>query len=140
MLISVRYGEQPMPNRLAHFAIEADHVPRARAFYEAVFGWRFQPWGPPDFYLIEGAGVHGALQQRAESLPRGRKGFECTIAVDDLDRSGEAVIRAGGEIIAEPVTIPGVGRLVQFCDTEGNEAIIMQYEPERLAEIGLASD
>jgi predicted enzyme related to lactoylglutathione lyase len=37
-----------MPNNIAHFAIDADNVPRARRFYEAVFGWRFTPWGPPE--------------------------------------------------------------------------------------------
>ena len=41
-----------MPNNLSSFAIHADDVQRARRFYEAVFGWRFEPWGPPDFYLI----------------------------------------------------------------------------------------
>ena len=29
-----------------------DDVDRARRFYEAVFGWEFEPWGPPGFYLI----------------------------------------------------------------------------------------
>ena len=28
-------------NELSHFAINADDVPAARAFYEKVFGWRF---------------------------------------------------------------------------------------------------
>ena len=56
-----------MPNNLKHFAIHADDVPRARAFYEKVFGWQFRPWGPPGFYLIqtgtdEDPGVQGALK------------------------------------------------------------------------------
>ena len=41
-----------MANNLASFAIRVDDVDRARAFYEAVFAWRFEPWGPPGFYLI----------------------------------------------------------------------------------------
>ena len=32
--------------------IQADDIERARRFYERVFGWRFESWGPPDFYLI----------------------------------------------------------------------------------------
>jgi predicted enzyme related to lactoylglutathione lyase len=28
-----------MPNNVSFFAINADDVPRARKFYEAVFGW-----------------------------------------------------------------------------------------------------
>jgi predicted enzyme related to lactoylglutathione lyase len=32
-----------MPNSVCHFEIFAGDVPRARAFYEQVFGWRFDP-------------------------------------------------------------------------------------------------
>ena len=44
-------------------------VPRARRFYESDFGWSFEPWGPPGFFLIktgtdQDPGVHGALQKR----------------------------------------------------------------------------
>ena len=124
-----------MPNKLAHFAIEADDVARARAFYENVFGWRFEPWGPPDFYLIHGAGVHGALQKRHEPPPKGRKGFECSFAVDELKAAMKAVEAAGGALVGTQSTIPGVGELIVFQDTEGNEAIIIQYTPERLSEV-----
>ncbi|MEL6246167.1 MAG: VOC family protein [Pseudomonadota bacterium] len=126
-----------MPNKLAHFAIEADDVERARSFYEAVFGWRFTPWGPPDFYMIGGAGVHGALQKRREPAPTGRKGIECSFAVDDLKVAAERIELAGGTLTGDPNAIPTVGELRPFTDTEGNEAIIIQYSPERLAEMGL---
>ncbi len=125
-----------MPNRLAHFAIEADDVDRARAFYQAVFEWEFEPWGPPEFYLIHGAGVHGALQKRREPMPEGRKGFECSFAVDDLTESIKRVEGAGGKTLGAVVGIPNVGQLVTFADSEGNEAILIQYEAERLKEFG----
>ncbi len=41
-----------MPNNIDRFAIHADDVSRARRFYENVFGWKFEAWGPPDFYLV----------------------------------------------------------------------------------------
>jgi predicted enzyme related to lactoylglutathione lyase len=41
-----------MPNDLAHFAIQVDDTQRAIRFYESVFGWNFQPWGPPGFWMI----------------------------------------------------------------------------------------
>lgn len=126
-----------MPNKLAHFAIEADDVDRARRFYEQVFGWQFEPWGPPGFYLIHGAGVHGALQARREPMPEGRKGFECSFAVDDLDRSIQLIREAGGWTDDHTHTIPTVGRLAAFRDTENNAAIVIQYEPERRRELGL---
>jgi predicted enzyme related to lactoylglutathione lyase len=125
-----------MPNRLAHFAIEAADVDRAKTFYESVFGWDFEPWGPPEFYLIHGAGVAGALQKRQAPLPEGRKGFECSFAVDSLKASRDKVETAGGKLLGAAVTIPTVGQLVQFLDTEGNQAILIEYEPERLKAFG----
>jgi len=127
-----------MPNKLAHFAIEAEDVGRALKFYETVFGWRFEPWGPPDFYLIDGAGVHGALQKRSEPMPEGRKGFQCSFAVTDLGATIKLIEKAGGRLGGSRHQIPTVGDLVQFTDTEGNEAIIIQYEPDRLKELNLA--
>ncbi|PHS27926.1 MAG: glyoxalase [Robiginitomaculum sp.] len=119
-----------MPNKLAHFAIDAEDVERARAFYESVFDWQFEAWGPPEFYLIRNAGTHGALQKRTGPSVPGRHGFECSIAVDDLSASMAAIKKAGGRINGAPHTIPTVGELVSFRDTEGNQAIIVQYEAE----------
>ena len=53
-----------MANHVKFFAITADDVERARRFYESAFGWTFEDWGPPGFYLIHGAGLQGALQGR----------------------------------------------------------------------------
>ena len=60
-------------NSLAHFAINADDVERARKFYEKVFGWKFNSWGPPGFYMIEatGSAVLGSLQGRLDSSASG---------------------------------------------------------------------
>jgi predicted enzyme related to lactoylglutathione lyase len=126
-----------LPNKLAHFAIEAENVTRARAFYEAVFGWQFEPWGPPGFYRIHGAGTKGSLQQRVGPSVAGRKGFECSFAVDDLDHSSKLIEEAGGTLVGPRHEIPTVGILAQFYDTEGNVAVIIQYTKEASEEHGL---
>lgn len=123
-----------MPNNLASFAIHADDVDRAVRFYEAVFGWRFEPWGPPGFYLIhtgdaDSPGVTGLLHARME--PRsgtGLNGFECTFSVDDVDAILAAVEANGGTVTMPKSPIPTVGTLIRFLDTEGNEVGAMKYE------------
>jgi uncharacterized protein len=123
-----------MPNNVVHFAIHADNLDRARRFYSSVFGWRFTPWGPPDFYLVETGtswdpGIRGALQKRESGAPAGGvNAFECTIAVDNVDAMARDITTAGGTILHGPMTIPGVGRVVQFRDSEGNVACAMQYD------------
>jgi len=123
-----------MAHNVVHFAIHADDVERARHFYEGVFGWRFDQWGPPGFYEIttgdvDGPGIHGALHARSEPLTgSGTRGFTCTVAVDDLDEIRRRVVALGGRVTFEDVQIPTVGTLVQFLDTEGNEVAAMVYD------------
>ena len=120
---------------VVHFAIEADDVDRARAFYEGVFGWRFEAWGPPGFYRVlsgtaEVPGIEGALYAR--TVPRrgddAMVGYRCTIGVPDLDATTQAVVANGATIRTERSTIPGVGSLIEFADPEGNIVCAMQYE------------
>ena len=124
-----------MSNDVQFFAINADDVPRARQFYTTVFGWDFQPWGPPGFYLIatgqEPAGSHsGGLQERRELVP-GQKmtGFECTITVENIDQAIHAIEANGGRLATPKFHIPTVGTCAYFQDTEGNVAGICQREP-----------
>jgi predicted enzyme related to lactoylglutathione lyase len=123
-----------MPSNLASFAIHAGDVQRARRFYEAVFGWQFEPWGPPDFYLIHtgddaSPGVQGLLHKRME--PRGDGGpncFECTVAVADLAAVTALVEAHGGRVLMNQVPVPTVGVLTKFVDPEGNVVGAMAYE------------
>ena len=121
-----------MPATFRHFAINADDVPRAKRFYEEVFGWKFEPWGPPDFYQIKNAGrdVLGALQGRRE-LKSGvpMASYEATLGVEDLKGALTAVERNGGRILMVPYRIEGVGELAYVEDPEGNFVGVMQYEP-----------
>src|SRR3954464_3461799 len=118
------------PNQLAHFAINADDVDRARAFYENVFGWKSSAWGPPGFYQLEGAGVVAALQGRRELVKGPRTvGFECTIAVESIDAVEKAVLAQGGKILLARSVIATVGTLMFFQDPEGNAFGAMQYDP-----------
>lgn len=122
-------------NNVVHFSVHADDVERAKAFYESVFGWKFEPWGPPDFYLIQTGtdsdrGIRGALQRRMEPVSgTGMTGFECSITVADVKATREQIKSHGGEIVADVVEIPAVGRMIQFRDTEGNAVVAMQYHP-----------
>lgn len=125
---------KPIPNAVSHFAVQADDVPRAMKFYEKVFGWRFVPWGPPGFYCIEtglpeNPGILGALHQRHEPVAgRGMIGFECSIAVTDVEAVAERVKRHGGVIVIPKCAIPTVGWMIKFHDSEGNVVGAMQYD------------
>lgn len=126
---------------VAHFAINADDLDRAKRFYERVFGWRFEPWGPPGFLLVttgteKQPGILGALQKRRELVAGQRTiGYECTVAVADVDAAAAAVVANGGTILIPRTLIPTVGHLIFFRDPEGNVAGAMQYDSNAQVEI-----
>lgn len=121
-----------MPANLASFAIHVDDTDRARAFYEAVFGWRFEAWGPPGFYLVHtgdeaSPGVQGLMHARSQTH-RALNGVEATFSVEDLDAIAAAVEANGGKMILQKSPIPTVGTLIRFLDPEGNDIGAMKYE------------
>ncbi|MDP3854769.1 VOC family protein [Phenylobacterium sp.] len=119
-----------MPATFRHFAINADDVPRARAFYEQALGWTFTPWGPPGFYQTRsaGQGFVGALQGRRDIGGHAMPSVELTFGVEDVEGTVAAIQAAGGTTIMPPFHIETVGHLAFFQDTERNVAGVMQYE------------
>ena len=118
---------------VAHFSINADDMERAKAFYSSVFGWSYSAYGPPGFYMIEGAGgpagMYASLQKRRAIVPgKSIYGLECTLAVDDSEKAEAAIKKAGGKIVMPRSILAGVGKLFFFEDTEGNIIGAMEYD------------
>ena len=122
-----------MSNQLTHFAIYIDDIERAKKFYDEVFSWGFNSYGQSDFLQIksdksENSMPIGALQSRAYSPVSDKTiGFECTIGVENIDNTIEKVIQSGGQILMPKTSIPYVGWIAKFLDTEGNLFCAMQY-------------
>src|SRR4051812_50081605 len=122
-----------MGTDIAHFAINADDPEASLRFYEALFGWRFEPWGPPGFFRMEReSGPVIALQQRREVGGVRVTGFECTVAVDDVGAVAEAVRANGGRLPMEGTAIPRAGGPIFFEDPPGNAAGAMPYARDRV--------
>jgi predicted enzyme related to lactoylglutathione lyase len=115
--------------KVRHFEIEAANVDRSKRFYEKVFGWTINAWGPPNYYLIqtETADVTGDIREFQKNLPASR-GMVCTVGVGDLKHVKEAVVKGGGAIIVPEFRIEGVGNLLYFTDTEANRVGAMKYD------------
>jgi predicted enzyme related to lactoylglutathione lyase len=122
-----------MAANLHHFSINADDVEEARRFYETVFGWEFEAWGPPEFYVVRtgDGGIEGSVQRRRELVAGERIGtLEGTFSVDDVDAIAVAVVANGGRILMEKTTIEGVGDLIWFQDPDGNVLGAMRYHDD----------
>jgi predicted enzyme related to lactoylglutathione lyase len=78
--------------------------------------------------------MQGLLHKRREPVKgTGMTGFECTIAVKNIDETTRAIEAHGGKIVMAKFHIPTVGTGVYFNDTEGNFVGAMQPEtPEKV--------
>lgn len=117
--------------RPIHFEIPADDAERASAFYQKVFGWKFQKWdGPMPYWLVETGkdtpGIDGGLHARA--FPG--QGTVNTIDVPSCDDFVRKIESAGGKVAVPKMAIPGIGWLAYCTDTEGNTFGIMQNDPK----------
>jgi uncharacterized protein len=123
-------------NRVVHFEINADDVERASKFYRAVFGWKIEPWGPPEYGYMHvetghsaEPGIDGGLWKDQGTMPTpGSRlnAFNCSIEVSNIDETMMNVKAAGGSVVRDKAQIPGVGWLAMCTDTEGNTFGLMQ--------------
>jgi predicted enzyme related to lactoylglutathione lyase len=128
-VLSAPYYGAPMASPpITHCAINADDVEASRRFYSALFGWTFEPYGRPGFLRMPTeSGQTIALQQRRDLGGVRMNGFECTIAVPDLDTIAAAIEPHGGRVVMKRARIPDVGDLMFFADPSGNVAGAMRY-------------
>lgn len=124
-----------MENRVVHFEIQANDVNRAMNFYKKTFGWKIEKWmsadeknGKMDYWgLITGEkdqGINGGLYERPKDRPV--YNYDCTISVEDIDKSTKAVEKNGGKVRVQKMEIPEVGWFATCIDTEGNYFNLMQ--------------
>ena len=92
--------------------------------------------GPMDYWLImtgpkEQPGIDGGLVPRQGKI-NGEAviAYVCTVDVPDIDATVSAVEHNGGTIAVPKMSVPTVGWLVYFKDTEGNIFGAMQNDPE----------
>jgi uncharacterized protein len=124
-------------NPVVHFEMPAEDRQRMADFYLGVFGWQTQMLGPEmgEYVLVtttevDDAGmprnpgaINGGFFQKSPEMPQHPS---VVIAVDDIEDSIKTVNRSGGQVLAEPQEIPGVGQFTYFTDTEGNVVGMLQ--------------
>jgi predicted enzyme related to lactoylglutathione lyase len=123
-------------NRVVHFEINAENIERASKFYRDVFGWKIEPWGPPEYGYMHvqtgdasEPGIDGGIWKGEGSRPpfgSRLNAFNCSIEVANIDETLRKVLDAGGSVTKEKAQIPGVGWLAMCTDIEGNSFGVMQ--------------
>ena len=125
-------------NPVVHFEMPANDRERMADFYTNAFGWQTQLLGEETGnYVIANTGeidengrpkmagtINGGFYPRRADGPAQYPSI--VIAVENIADSMQKVTESGGEVLGEPMQIPGVGLYVSFFDTEGNRVSILQ--------------
>jgi predicted enzyme related to lactoylglutathione lyase len=113
-----------------HMDIAADDPERAANFYHSVFGFAVTRLeGPEPYWLVTPPDGPGAgIGKRSLDWQK----VTATIDVADVDATAAAVLAQGGRIVIPKTTIPGIGDLLTFEDTEGNILAALQAAPGNL--------
>jgi predicted enzyme related to lactoylglutathione lyase len=124
-------------NPVVHFEMPYENRERMAKFYKSVFGWQTQMLGEDmGNYVLATTTETGAEGPKRPGAING--GFfpkkpdwpaqhpSVVIAVDDIKTAAKSVRDAGGNVLGEPMEIPGVGKYVSFTDPEGNRVSMLQ--------------
>jgi predicted enzyme related to lactoylglutathione lyase len=136
------------PNPVVHFEMGYNDRDRMVKFYESVFGWDTQKFGPEmgnyvvahtaetskDGMVQQKGAINGGFYQKTDDPTSHAPSV--VVSVDDVKASLKAVVAAGGKNLGtrdqkgqhtmEPQMIPGVGLWISVQDTEGNRFSILQ--------------
>ncbi len=125
-------------NPVVHFEFPAEDRKRISKFYSSAFGWKTQQLGPEMGNYVTATTCDTYTTGSPKELGMINGGFfikdtkqpavypSVVIAVADISKAMKKIEKAGGEIIAEPMEIPGIGMFVSFYDSEGNRNSIME--------------
>jgi uncharacterized protein len=106
-------------------------VDAAAAFYGGLFGWEFDDRSPPDSgqrYLV--AQLRGRDVAGIGLQPEGGQGasWNTYVAVESADAAAARTREAGGSVLADPLDVPGAGRMAALADPSGAAVFVWQAE------------
>jgi uncharacterized protein len=127
-------------NPVVHFEMPYANRDRMAVFYESAFGWQTQKLGEDmgNYVLatttetnqtgpMRPGAINGGFFPNRPDWPAQHPSV--VIAVDDIRQAMQKVAHAGGQLLGDPMDIPGVGQYVSFTDTEGNRVSMLQPVP-----------
>ena len=128
-------------NPVVHFEMPYDDEGRMSTFYKTAFGWKLKGLGQdmgnyvlatttvpgPSGFPKQPGRINGGFFQKMSDKPEQHPSV--VIAVDNIQSAMGKVAQAGGQVLGDPMDIPGVGAYVSFMDTEGNRVSMLQPLP-----------
>lgn len=105
--------------KINYVEFPAKDIEATKAFFYAVFGWKFTDYGP-GYTAFEDQGLDGGFF-KSDQISSTKNGATLIVFYSDtLEQTQTKIKHGGGIIIQEIFTFPG-GRRFHFSDPNGNE-------------------
>jgi hypothetical protein len=113
-------GHPAHHHKINYIEFSSSDIATTKTFYNQVFGWAFQDWGP-DYvsFSSETGGIDGGFRKRAPEEKGAESGPLVVLYSADLKATEAAIKAAGGNIVVPTFEFPG-GRRFHFSDGLGN--------------------
>ncbi len=109
-------GHPAHHHKINYVEFSSTDIGKTKAFYNTVFGWAFQDWGP-DYvgFSAENSGIDGGFMKGEAA----KSGPLVVLYSSDLKATEQAIVAAGGSIVVPTFDFPG-GKRFHFSDGAGN--------------------
>jgi predicted enzyme related to lactoylglutathione lyase len=106
-------------NQIDYIEFPATDIPATKAFYQAVFGWKFEDYGPAYTSFHDGRIAGGFT---TDEVGPARQPLVVLYSAH-LEAVAERINASGGRLTREIFAFPG-GRRFHFADPSGNELAV----------------
>lgn len=122
-------GIKDQPGTFCWADLMSHDTPRAKDFYESLFGWDINPGDDATGYLHirNGENFVGGMPGSEHLPPDTPPHWLMYFLVSRCDESTEKMKQLGGKVYMGPMSIPNVGRISVVSDPQG--AVFSLFEP-----------
>jgi len=110
--------------RIDYIEFGATDIGKTKQFYQQVFGWKFEDYGP-DYTSFQDGRLSGGFTKDAKVRPANPL---VVIYAARLEETEGKITHAGGKIVRKTYSFPG-GRRFHFKDPSGNELAVWTDRP-----------
>jgi uncharacterized protein len=109
----------PEHEKIDYVEFPAKDIEAVKHFFELVFGWSFEDYGP-GYSAFSNQGLDGGFYKSDQSTSTENGSALLVFYSREIEQTREKIIAAGGSIVKPIFSFPG-GRRFHFSDPNDNE-------------------
>jgi predicted enzyme related to lactoylglutathione lyase len=117
-----KLGDRSMNMQINYVEFAAKDLEATKRFFQGVFGWKFEDYGP-DYVAFSESGIECGIYRSPKSSKYESGGALIVLYAEELEETQRMVQEGGGEIVREIFSFPG-GRRFHFFEPSGNELAV----------------